>query len=114
MPFIHYNTYNAIQRIHRIAKKTKYDNADKVGFIVITPYSIARTSFKRNDWNGAIWMPFENIKVPAPEGFDNILRTGYGDYMKFPPVEDRGKWHTYEFDPDTPYDQKVKSIQQVK
>lgn len=30
-----------------------------------------------------IWMPFENIVVPAPIGYDEELRACYGDYKKF-------------------------------
>ena len=33
----------------------------------------------------------------------------YGDYMKFPPLEQRGAWHTgiLEFDPETPYQEYI-------
>lgn len=51
------------------------------------------------------WVGFENIQVPIPVNYDAILRNMYGDYMKFPPIDQRGMWHNgiLEFDPDTPY-----------
>lgn len=36
----------------------------------------------RKDWySDRIWMPFENITVPVPVGYDRILTSIYGDYM---------------------------------
>ena len=29
-----------------------------------------------------IWLPFENILMPVPSGYDEMLRKRYGDYMK--------------------------------
>lgn len=29
-----------------------------------------------------IWLPFENILLPVPSGYDEMLRKRYGDYMK--------------------------------
>ena len=49
-------------------------------------------------------MDFEGFKIPAPSGWDNYLKIAYGDYMKLPPVEQRGLNHENAiFDPDTPY-----------
>ena len=44
------------------------------------------------------------MKVPAPIGYKDVLSATYGDYMKFPPVNERGTWHKdLIIDPDTPY-----------
>ena len=49
-------------------------------------------------------MPFENmITLPVPVGYDRILRTEYGDYMQFPPIEKRKGKHDIIFAPDAPY-----------
>lgn len=34
-------------------------------------------------------MPFEDITVKVPEGYDRILRRNYGNYMELPPREQR-------------------------
>lgn len=48
---------------------------------------------------------FENIQVYGPSDFDSVLKRPYGDYMQFPPVEERGKWHEgiIHFEPEIPY-----------
>ena len=47
---------------------------------------------------------FENIKVRVPAGWDEQLKIYFGDYMKFPPKEERGSWHNIEImNPDVPF-----------
>lgn len=49
--------------------------------------------------------------VLIPTHFDKVLRTTYGDYMHFPPVEQRGTWHSSSvFNPDVPYKETQKSL----
>lgn len=59
----------------------------------------------KEDIKETVLLPFENIEIPAPKNYDNVLRNMYGDYMKFPPLEKRGAWHDgiLEIDPDIPY-----------
>ena len=49
--------------------------------------------------------------VLIPTHFDKVLRTTYGDYMQFPPVEQRGTWHSSSvFNPDVPYKEIIADI----
>ena len=59
----------------------------------------------KEDLEEIIWVPFEHIKVPIPQNYDKILTNFYGNYMEFPPVEERGRWHENMviFEPDIPY-----------
>lgn len=41
------------------------------------------------------WMPFENIKVPVPVGYDGILKLNYGDDYMIPKFS--GAAHNYPF-----------------
>ncbi len=52
-----------------------------------------------------IEVPFENLLVPVPRAYDTVLSRIYGDYMSFPPPEQRGRWHEGQihFEPDVPY-----------
>ena len=52
-----------------------------------------------------IELPFEFMMIPCPARYDQVLRKLYDDYMKFPPVEERGAWHEgiIRFEPDIPY-----------
>ena len=58
---------------------------------------------------------FENIQVYGPLDYDTVLTRIYGDYMCFPPVEERGKWHEgkIHFEPDVPYIEYLKGKQVV-
>lgn len=60
---------------------------------------------ERDEIEETIELPFEFIKVPCPARFDSVLRKLYDDYMKFPPVEQRGAWHEnlIHFEPEMPW-----------
>ncbi len=64
----------------------------------------------RDELDDIIFVPFENIELPIPKSYDDILKRMYGDYMKYPPVGKRGQWHCGKilFEPDTPYKQYFK------
>lgn len=40
-------------------------------------------------------LPFEDMEAMVPEGYDALLRCGYGDYMQLPPEEARRPQHNY-------------------
>lgn len=44
-------------------------------------YNEEKTLLRKEWYAECIWLPFENIKVPAPSGYDQILTALYGDYM---------------------------------
>ncbi len=50
-------------------------------------------------------LPYEYMEVYAPSDYRDLLTISYGDYMQFPPVEQRGAWHedVIIFDPDQPF-----------
>ena len=49
---------------------------------------------KKEWYNKAIYVPFENIEIPVPCGYDKVLQTLYGDYMKY--VQNKAG-HNYPF-----------------
>ena len=59
----------------------------------------------KQELKDTVELEFEGFRVPAPQNYDAILTRIYGDYMKFPPASERGKWHEdmIYFDPDRPY-----------
>ena len=52
-----------------------------------------------------VYLKFEHLHVPAPAKYHDVLSRIYGDYLKLPPVQARGRWHQDQilFDPETPY-----------
>ena len=92
--------------IHRIATLHEDEANNLTGRItaVLTTYSCRKMILNAADLNKTILWPFEGFKFPIPAGYDNILKTIYGDYMQFPPIEERGTWHSdYLIDPDKSY-----------
>ena len=53
------------------------------------------------DWEETVLLPFEDLLLVAPKGYDAILRHQYGDYMQFP--KDKSTHDYFEFNPDIPY-----------
>lgn len=58
-----------------------------------------------SDLDDIIYVPFENIQIPIPKNYDELLTHTYGNYMEYPPLEKRGIWHEGQlvFEPDVPY-----------
>lgn len=57
----------------------------------------------KSDWDETVQLPFEDMVLNAPVGYDAVLKRQYGDYWKIP--EDKSTHDYFEFDPDTPYKQ---------
>ena len=100
IPFNHRKTY---QKVNRIAMKRKWADASEGGIVVFWPYAYAHNHFRKDAFQDTVYLPFEHISVPVPSGYKHVLRVLYGDFMKFPPVEQRGQWHDFFFEPDVDY-----------
>jgi lipopolysaccharide cholinephosphotransferase len=86
-------------RTERIALRTHFQFGDKYNIL-------------KSELSDTIELPFENLLVPAPRAYDTVLSRIYGDYMSFPPPEQRGKWHEGQicFEPDMPYSQYLRQV----
>lgn len=62
-----------------------------------------RWAWPKECFKETIWLPFEYITIPVMSGYEQILKTSFGDYMKFPPKETLGKYHGVELDADVDY-----------
>lgn len=70
----------------------------------------------RNVWPAecfaeTVYLPFEDITVPVPAGYDTVLRTTYGDYMTFPPPEARVEKHADYMSADIPWQEAWRMFQ---
>lgn len=54
---------------------------------------------------------FENLIIPIPADYEQILSSVYGDYMEFPPIQERGKWHEDQiiYEPDMGYKEYIRT-----
>jgi len=68
----------------------------------VDPYEI--NVFEKDDFNEQVMHKFEGFQFPIPIGYENILKTNFGDFMELPPNRDRGVRHaSITFLPDVPY-----------
>jgi lipopolysaccharide cholinephosphotransferase len=59
-----------------------YQNKKCSRFSIIS-WSINPRNIREKKWyDETIYLPFEDILIPAPKGYDSILSTQYGNYMK--------------------------------
>lgn len=57
--------------------------------------------WNKSDWDAMVMLDFEDVQLAAPQGFEVILSTQYGDYMQLP--DDKSTHDYFEFDPDVAY-----------
>ncbi len=94
------DTYKKIEELSKTYQKA---DTEYVSMPTITVYGYERDVFPIEDFSGTINHSFQGFDLPVPIGFENILKTIYGDYRQFPPVEKRGNWHSAIIDPEKPY-----------
>lgn len=104
-------TYEEIQQLCMSAGEV---GAENVALLACPIYGYDRSIFQSEDFSEIIDWEFEGFSVPIPKGYDRILKTVYGNYWEFPPVSQRGEWHNHMvFDPDTPYLELLKHMDDV-
>jgi lipopolysaccharide cholinephosphotransferase len=84
----------------------KYENDFSESYIAwsILTYHYKHLIFKKNLFDDMIDYSFYGHPVLIPRQYEEVLTIIYDDYMKLPPIEKRGAWHSKEiFDPDIPY-----------
>ena len=75
-------------------KMTKYPikECNYITELCSGPYYMKK-QYPREAFDKAIWVDFEDVKMPIPQGYDVSLRTAFGDYMKLPPKEKQKPHH---------------------
>ena len=70
--------------------------------------SVLKFRHRRELFNETIMMPFEDMMVPVPAGYDEILRNYYGDYMT--PVKAPSMHGSVIFDTERSYKEVIKEL----
>ena len=103
------------EKVHAIASQYRNIETEYVADMECTTYPYRSMVYRAEAFKSTVLKEFEGFKFPVPVGYDHILKTLYGDYMSFPPVEERGTWHYgYFCDPDTPYTEYLKDLESSK
>lgn len=100
----HRNYMEDYESIQRLASSCTDVNSKHMMIAVLTMGPYERRVYNSEDFSSTITVPYEGLSLPAPVGYRNLLQLWYGDYMSFPPVNERGVDHSDTvFIPDTPY-----------
>lgn len=85
---------NPIKSLTDALAKRDYHSSNHIG-----NYSFMRYKYKehynKEAFSSYTLIDFENKKFMVMGGYDEVLRTVYGDYMKLPPVEKRVPIHSF-------------------
>lgn len=99
------NPYEAYKEIQDLAQKFNERDTKYCYVIVLTMLPLERRINYVEDYESVVYLEYEGLMFPAPIGYDRILTSIYGDYMQFPPIEDRQGHLTLDFQPDIPYEE---------
>ncbi len=92
------------EEIQRLATMYNDRKTDKLAIMLFTAEPLEINTWDAADFVSSIAGEFAGYSFPIPVGYRNILTQTYGDYMTFPPVEERGQHHgQYILEPDIPY-----------
>lgn len=93
------NTYLDLMNLY------PFDMSDKVCIVYRATLEAGNASFNRADFKEYTETQFHDTTIPIPKGFDAVLTSIYGDYLKLPPEENRKPHHVdiAVTDLDTPY-----------
>ena len=98
------NPSEEFDKIQAIASNPSYKGSGYVANCTWTMLKSEAQIWEKQWFDKTIMHKFETIEIPMPGAIDERLKTQYGDYMKFPPVEQRGLWHPdFIWDPDKSY-----------
>ena len=94
---------NIYKKYNKICSKYSY-KTQKVALLQGSVYNAAYY-WNYSDIQETTLVPFEDIMIPVPKGYENCLKKQYGDYMELPPIEKRGLHHMENviFDPFVDY-----------
>lgn len=71
----------------------KFGNKSQSDYYTVYSGMTNISIFQKTDFESCLNIPFENRFYNVPVGYDNILRSSYGDYMALPPKEKRVSHH---------------------
>lgn len=88
-----FSHYDPIDKYIRLLKKIELGSTSKCMNLTAPQYK-EREYFNISDFESTIDVTFEDFKFKTMNGYDNFLRSLYGDYMIIPPAE-KQKNHSF-------------------
>ena len=114
----YYKRHSADEEYNSIESKIKEWETISDGTLCMTVFLANRYKKSNNStfllnaklYSDTLMMPFEDIIIPVPIGYDVILKNWYGDYMK--PVKAPSMHGNVIFDVDRPYKEVLKELRE--
>lgn len=83
------------QELRRLCSLYPFEGSDYVAVLAWVE-SNRSPVYERSLFDRSIEVDFEGVSAKIPVGYDEILRSAYGNYMKLPPPEERLPHHSYK------------------
>lgn len=90
------NAHAICMRINMRAEQNQIEESDEIAVSVFPHYG-KREIVSKDSFLEKTEVIFEGEKFSAPAGYDEYLRSVYGDYMTMPPAEQRQTHHLSDF-----------------
>lgn len=97
------NPISIFDEIEKLAMQDEDKETEYISLLVSTLYDASKKIWPKKIFDDYVEKKFESIKVRVPIGYDEQLHIYFGEYMKYPPLAQRGKWHNIQYYPDIPY-----------
>ncbi len=84
--------YKIWKRAERKMTKYKIADCDSITELCSGP-GYMKKKYPKSAFEKALFVDFEDTKMPIPVGYDDYLKIAFGDYMKLPPKEKQVAHH---------------------
>jgi len=81
--------------LSRLAMHYDYQKSSYAGVVGASLQHLFVEKNPKSVYENTVWLDFEDMKAPAPVGYETYLRQLYGDYMQLPPEDKRVSAHEF-------------------
>lgn len=91
------------RRMEKYASSNNSKGYTRVASLMFDNRNIGRTIVSLSDFRETIWVPFENLNIPVPIGYDNVLKKLCGEDYMTPIHKSTMHGNKIIFDTEKPY-----------
>lgn len=88
--------YKLCRHYEKKMSKYSFKESEYVTELCAGPHYM-RNQYPRSAFDSAVYREFEGMDMPIPIGYDEYLKTAFGDYMTMPPKEKQKAHHDLVF-----------------
>lgn len=105
LKLVGFDPAKAWKKQHRMltAYDERWKDSDRVVTLMPIVQRLEKVVWYKEDFAETVKKPFEFLEIDVPAGYDRILTGQFGNYMEFPPEDQRVAKHHAVFEPEIPY-----------